>query len=158
MVHGRQLVCLDPTGGDDPDWYKSNHFGELPLLYHEPPSTEQTGSVGMGFVVKQPGMCCTIGCVRTHDTAFNPCGHTVCCWECAEHVDQCPVCAMDLTRSETGIRPAKDLCYDHPPTEEDHQQRRLEGMERDRTSRQEVDDQYKQMLMKFDMSLVETQL
>ena len=101
MVHGRQLVCLDPTGGDDPDWYKNNHYGKLP-------SKEQTGSVDMDFVVKQPGMCCTIGCVRTHDTAFSPCGHTVCCWDCLNEIKakhgRCPVCNVEIQETF--------LCYE----------------------------------------------
>eukprot|EP00329_Picozoa_sp_Boothbay-MS584-11_P000656 13555_4 len=39
-------------------------------------------------------MFCTLGCTQTHDTAFNPCGHTVCCWECASHCNECPVCGI----------------------------------------------------------------
>lgn len=142
LVHGRKLVCLDPTCGNDPDWYKQNHNGTLP-------SKKPTGSNGMDFVIKLSGMCCTPGCKATHDTAFSPCGHTVCCWECAGKVDECPVCAMDLTRSATGIRPARDLCYDHPPTEQDHRARVLEGKERDRASQEAVEDEYKEMLIKF---------
>jgi hypothetical protein len=138
MVHGCMLICLHPTDGDDPDWYKENHHGTLP-----PPVYNSD------FVVKQPGMCCTIGCVRTHDTAFNPCGHTVCCWECAKKVHKCPVCTMDLTRSATGFRAAKDLCYDHLLTEPDHLARVRLGEEHDVKSRQAIEDEYQKVMIKF---------
>jgi hypothetical protein len=142
IVNGRRLVCLDPTGGGDPDWYSTNHLGPRP-------SKGPTDLRAVDFYVPQPGMCCTIGCTNAHDTAFSPCGHTVCCWECAQHVDECPVCAMDLTCSARGIRLTKDLCYDHPPTELDHQERVQSGMQRDAESRQAVEDEYQQMLIKF---------
>jgi|EP01049_Picozoa_sp_SAG25_P006804 hypothetical protein len=56
--------------------------------------------------------CSTPGCDRTHDTAFNPCGHTVCCWECAVQYHECPVCGIDLSQ-DIGVRPARSLCYEY---------------------------------------------
>jgi hypothetical protein len=150
MQGGKQLVLLESEAGDD--WYERNYHGGRPNL---PPDAAANGSMSLSFQIELPGTCCTNGCARTHDTAFNPCGHTVCCWECATLLDTCPVCGIDLTCT-TGtaelpfrIREPKDLCYDHPPTEADHQLRVKLATQHDSDTRQATKDEYGQMLFAF---------
>eukprot|EP01046_Picozoa_sp_COSAG06_P019700 COSAG06_NODE_1414_length_9536_cov_28.536717_3_plen_706_part_00 len=139
----RQLVHLDH--GDDPDWYQRNYHGERPSLPVVP--TE--------LIIPQPGTCCTYGCSRTHDTAFNPCGHTVCCWECAQRLDACPVCGIDvglatqITQIRTGIRKSKDLCYDHPSSEDDHTNCVRRAKAKDEARYTEARDEFKRQLLYF---------
>jgi hypothetical protein len=150
MQGGKQLVLLESEAGDD--WYERNYHGGRPNL---PPDAAANGSMSLSFQIELPGTCCTNGCARTHDTAFNPCGHTVCCWECATLLDTCPVCGIDLTCT-TGtaelpfrIREPKDLCYDHPPTEADHQLRVKLATQHDSDTRQATKGEYGQMLFAF---------
>ncbi len=42
------------------------------------------------------GQCCTRRCSRPHDSACDPCGHTVCCWECLQTLENCPVCDVPI--------------------------------------------------------------
>ena len=43
-----------------------------------------------------PGQCCSPHCSRPHDAACDPCGHAVCCWECLQIREECPICAVPI--------------------------------------------------------------
>jgi hypothetical protein len=139
---GHHLVRL--TSGDDRDWYRP------PRFHGERPTRPQ---VRLGLQVSLPGMCCTKGCSQAHDTAFNPCGHTVSCWECAQKLDQCPVCCMDLTDDRGNqllqTRRPKDLCYDHPSTEAEHEDNVRAGVDRDAEAYEASRAGYKSLLLMF---------
>ena len=61
-----------------------------------------------GMMVDLPGFCSTPGCHRPHDAACNPCGHTVCCWDCLNEIKakhgRCPVCNVEIQETF--------LCYE----------------------------------------------
>ena len=135
MQGGRQLIRLDPGG--DPDFY-SGYAGERPARRRDFP-----------FQFALRGACCTEGCAQTHDTAFNPCGHTVCCWECAQTLDTCPVCCIDLTSDKGTIRSSKALCYDYPTTEVDHENRVRDAKTSDKKAYQVAKDGYQQLFVAF---------
>eukprot|EP01047_Picozoa_sp_COSAG01_P053948 COSAG01_NODE_5839_length_4003_cov_2.371414_1_plen_783_part_00 len=75
---------------------------------------------------KQAGFCAAPRCFRPHDTCFEPCGHAVCCWKCANQLEaaadsngqraRCPVCAVEIT--------GKQLCYPEYPEQQDVHGRR----------------------------------
>jgi hypothetical protein len=39
---------------------------------------------------------CVICMCESKDSVFNPCGHFVCCGECASKVDKCPMCRISV--------------------------------------------------------------
>eukprot|EP01047_Picozoa_sp_COSAG01_P029669 COSAG01_NODE_2042_length_8567_cov_430.763935_2_plen_716_part_00 len=133
MEGGKQLVLLEKKPGEDRDWY-ARKYKKRPV---------RPSNAGPQIIpdVELPGTCCSEGCANTHDTAFNPCGHTVCCWECAKPLKTCPVCGIAVTCAP-GIRQARDLCYDHPPKEADHQRLVAEGRRQDDNRVKDIKRQY----------------
>jgi hypothetical protein len=96
----RPLICLGASAGP----YKGKAL--------DGPNSDQTlyGADASGAMARRlPGLCSTPGCYQPHDTSFAPCGHTVCCYDCALRLmessqhGKCPVCNYKIT----GI----DLCF-----------------------------------------------
>jgi hypothetical protein len=100
---------------------------------------------GAQFVLA--GECCSEGCLEKVDTAFNPCGHTVCCWKCSHRHKICPVCCGDLT--STGIREARQLCFDEfedrRMRDAVREQRLIDAREYDHIQRQKTESEYQQL-------------
>eukprot|EP01044_Picomonas_judraskeda_P000871 COSAG03_NODE_43_length_17034_cov_9.679953_9_plen_799_part_00 len=142
MQAGHSLVRLR---NDDPDWYQ-------PPRYHGARAKMRRAGERKaleGLQVSQPTWCCTEGCSQAHDTAFNPCGHTVCCWECAQTLDRCPVCALVLASSSGSIQDAKDLCYDHCISDAEYEVRVREANRCDAHAYREAKVGYQQLFVLF---------
>lgn len=152
LIDGQRLIRLEPKPGTDTGWYTRNYHGTRPK--------NQTSSFEL--VVDEPGFCCTEGCSQTHDTAFNPCGHTVCCWECAKLLSHCPVCNTSLSEYD-GPRygrmplPSKTLCYDYASTEADHLARLRSAQRRDEERQARVRAGYERLVITFLKPEVEAQ-
>lgn len=138
MQADRQLIMLDPD--DDYDWYQTRYHGVRVTL----PETRE------GLQLSLPGWCCTEGCSQAHDTSFYPCGHTVCCWECAHKLDRCPVCCTDLTVVDMEqVRTSRVLCYDDLSKEAAHAERVHDGKVRDAQAYQAAKAGYQELLLLF---------
>ena len=44
---------------------------------------------------------CTVCLVEKRGVLFLPCGHLVCCGECSERVDECPMCRKVIRKRKT---------------------------------------------------------
>ncbi|KAK7497457.1 hypothetical protein BaRGS_00011299 [Batillaria attramentaria] len=62
-------------------------------LYRGPDTVLQTLSAGS---LPDPHGLCTICCRRRLQCRFLPCGHRVCCLQCAHHQRVCPQCRLDV--------------------------------------------------------------
>jgi hypothetical protein len=138
MQGDRQLIRLDPD--DDCDWYQPPRYHGVRVTL-----TETRDDLQLSL----PGWCCTEGCSQAHDTAFNPCGHTVCCWECAHKLDKCPVCCIDLTVDMEQVRRSQALCYDDPSMEAAHEERVHAAKLRDAQAYLEAKAGYQELLLLF---------
>jgi hypothetical protein len=141
MEGGKQLILLEKEPGEDRDWYAGN--------YKKRPVRPSNAGPQIIPDCELPGTCCSEGCANTHDTAFNPCGHTVCCWECAKPLETCPVCGIAVTCAPGIDREARDLCYDHKQSEANYQQRVEEGRTRDKAKEDDIKQSYNELLIEF---------
>ena len=44
---------------------------------------------------------CTVCLVEKRGVLFLPCGHLICCGECSERVDECPICRKVIRKRKT---------------------------------------------------------
>eukprot|EP00397_Hematodinium_sp_SG-2012_P031806 GEMP01033802.1.p1 GENE.GEMP01033802.1~~GEMP01033802.1.p1 ORF type:complete len:416 (-),score=108.27 GEMP01033802.1:362-1609(-) len=49
---------------------------------------------------KEDSRLCKVCYDRPRECSFSPCGHIVCCMQCAKRVDDCPVCCATIKKSQ----------------------------------------------------------
>lgn len=77
---------------------------------NENSSTNEINQLQQQLSNMQNAFCCKICMDKQIDAVFCPCGHMVCCIECASNVQQCPICRGEIHQTQVVFLPLPNVC------------------------------------------------